>query len=160
MRTIEKTIYQFEELSESAKENARSWYRNGMEWFWCEESIASIKAFCDAFNVTLRDYSVDSCMFDYSADFSNENFRGVKLRDAMKWRNETPTGYCLDCTLWITFADEFKRHGNAMAAFDAALYAGFRAWRDDLEYQESDDCIDENIAINEYEFDENGRFAA
>jgi len=71
-------------------------------------------------------------------------------------RDSMPTGYCLDCALWFTFFDEFKRTGSAKKAFDDAIYAGFKAWRDDMEYQLSDESIDESMTINEYEFYENG----
>lgn len=32
MRTIEKTVYQYEELSDKAKEKARAWYLDGEEF--------------------------------------------------------------------------------------------------------------------------------
>jgi hypothetical protein len=68
-----------------------------------------------------------------------------------------PTGYCLDCDLWMTFFDEFKRTGNAKGAFDAAIDAGFKGWRNDLEGQLEDEYIDDFITANEYEFCEKGR---
>lgn len=39
MRTVEQTVYQFDELDERAKEAARDWYRDGSgsaEWGWYE----------------------------------------------------------------------------------------------------------------------------
>ena len=155
MRTIEKTIYQFDELNEDAKERARNWYRNGQEWAWCEESEGSILAFCERFGVTLKysgispDYPIS-----YSTDATNAHFRGLKLKDVD--RDAMPTGYCLDCTLWNTFYDEFKRTGNALEAFDSAVYAGLKDWQADLESQTADDYIDDAIMANEYEFNEDG----
>jgi len=58
----------------------------------------------------------------------------------------------------MTFYDEFEKTGDAKTAFNEALHAGFKAWRDDLEYQLDDESIDEFLTINEYEFDEYGNF--
>ena len=155
MRTIEKTIYQFDELNEDAKERARAWYRNGQEWNWCEESEGAILAFCERFGVTLK-YSGISPYYpiDYSTDATNANFRGLKLKDID--RDAMPTGYCLDCTLWYTFHDEFRRTGDALASFDAAVYAGLKDWQADLESQTTEEYIDDAITSNEYEFNEDG----
>jgi len=155
MRTIEKTLFTFEELSDSAKETARENWRANMDFAWSDESIDSIKAFCEYFNVTLTDWRVGAYEpFDYETNAENRHFRGVKLKTIN--RDSMPTGYCLDCDLWFTFYDEFKRTGDAKNAFDDAIYAGFKAWRDDMEYQLSDESIDESLTINEYEFYENG----
>jgi len=155
MKTIEKTLFTFYELSDSAKETARENWRANMDFAWSDESLESIKAFCDYFNVTLRHWSIGAyAPLDYKTDAENQHFRGVKLKTIN--RDSMPTGYCLDCDLWFTFYDEFKRTGAAKTAFDAALYAGFKAWREDMEYQLSDESIDESLIINGYEFYENG----
>jgi hypothetical protein len=61
--------------------------------------------------------------------------------------------------LWFTFYDEFKRTGNAYAAFVEAIDQAFRDWRNDLEAQLEDEAVDENILCNEYEFTEDGGMA-
>lgn len=157
METVQIDIFAFDELSEDAKEKAREWWRSGMDFAWSEESRASVEAFCDHFGVRLIDWSVQPYgQVDYSTDAENRHFRGVRLsqidRDAM------PTGYCLDATLWITFYDHFKKTGDAKGAFDAALWEAFKAWRDDMEWQLSDECVDETICANEYRFTESGKF--
>jgi len=156
MITIEKTtVYKFDELSESAKNRAREDWRENIDVSWSTESLESIKAFCEAFNVTLKDWSIGAyCPLDYETNAENQHFRGVKLKSIN--RDSMPTGYCLDCDLWFTFYDEFKRTGDAKHAFNDALYAGFKAWRDDMEGQLSDESIDESLTINEYEFTEDG----
>ena len=156
--TIIRTLYRFEELNEDAKEKAREWFRTDFDFSWSDESLESIKTFCAAFDVTLRDWSVGPYQHNfYKTNATPENFRGRKLRDFN--RDHMPTGYCLDCDLWQTFYDEFKKTGDAKHAFEKALNAGFKAWRDDMEYQLSDEAIDETIIMNEYEFTENGKIA-
>lgn len=156
MRTETINVYTFQELpTESAKERARDWWREGIDFAFSDESRQSIQAFCDEFGVRLKDWSVGAyAPINYTTDAENKHFRGRKLREFK--RDAMPTGYCLDCDLWQTFCDEFKRTGDAKAAFEAALWEGFKAWRDDMEGQLEDDYIDECLEINEYEFDENG----
>ena len=158
MRTETINIYTFDELSDAAKEKAREWYKNGMEYFWWNESLESIKAFCDGYGVTVKDYSIGPFECSWiTTDAENANFRGVKLRDVP--RDDIPTGYCLDCTLWQTFHDEFKRTGDALRAFNEAIDAAVAQIVADMEYQYTDESVDENILINEYEFLENGERA-
>ena len=154
MRVIEQTIYQFDELSDKAKETARDSFRD-MEYFWSKESIQSIEAFCEAFDVSLLDYSVDIYRSFYKTDASNANFRGKRLSQFN--REDMPTGYCLDICLWTTFYDVFKTTGDAKYAFNEALDAGFKAWREDMEYQTTDEYIDDFILARVYEFYENGK---
>jgi hypothetical protein len=159
MRTETITLYNFDELptdaaKERAREKGRDWISNDPSWI--DESRQSIEAFCDHFGVKLIDWSIGAyCTIDYSTNAENHHFRGRKLSQFN--RDHMPTGYCLDCDLWMTFFDEFKRTGNAKAAFNDALYAGFKAWVDDLENQLEDEQIDEFLMINEYEFDEDGK---
>lgn len=158
MRTETIRLYKFQELpTDAARERARE---RGRQWIsedpvWCEESRQSIKAFCEHFGVTLEEWSVGAYSpIDYCTNAENHHFRGVKLRDID--RDAMPTGYCLDCTLWQTMYDNFKRTGSAKVAFEAALDAGFRDWRADLESQLEDEYIDDFLTANEYEFDADG----
>jgi hypothetical protein len=152
MRTVTRTIYKFDELSDDAKEKARDWARSTFDYAWETESDQSIRAFCDHFGARIR-YSVEEYWFE--AQVNSRNFRGMKLKEFN--REHMPTGYCMDCALWQTFYDEFKRTTDAHAAFNAAIYAALKEWRDDREYQRSDEYIDKTITINEYEFTEDGR---
>jgi hypothetical protein len=158
MRTETISIYTFDELNDAAKEKAREWYKNGMEYFWWTDALESIKAFCDGYNVTIKDYSVGPFERSWiTTDATNEKFRGVKLRDVP--RDDMPTGYCLDCALWQTFHDEFKRTGDALRAFNEAIDAAVAKIVAEMEYQYTDESVDENILCNEYEFLENGERA-
>lgn len=152
--TIE--IFKFDELSDSAKEKARDWYRSHSDFHWMDESKESITAFCDHFGITLKSWDVQPYSSpNYSVELSNSHFRGMKLKDFS--RDHMPTGYYLDCDLWITFYDKFKATGCAKTAFDAALWAGFIGWRNEMENQLSDEYIDEHILMNEYEFTVDGK---
>jgi hypothetical protein len=157
MRTIEKTIYTFDELDECAKSRAREWYRNGLEYPFFDDAKSSLKAFCDEFRVEILDYRLGDYRGFVKTDASNANFRGFKLsqfdREAM------PTGMCFDCSLRYTFADEFKKYGDALNAFKSALNAFTLEIERDVEYQLSDEAVEESIEANGYEFDEGGHLA-
>ena len=160
MRIKQTEVFQFEELSDSAKEKARDWWRevSAGDYSWSAESIDSIEKFCDGFGVTLKNYSVSPWANpEYETNADNSHFRGRKLREFS--RDAMPTGYCLDCDLYQTFYDEFKRTGDAKHAFDKALWAGFIAWRNDMESQNEDEYIDDRLIANEYEFDNEGHQA-
>jgi hypothetical protein len=158
MRVIEKTVFTFDELNDKAKETARDWYRENMDFGGDDESKQSIDAFCGHFSTKLINWSIGAhSPYSFDIDAPHSLFRGLKLKDVN--RDAMPTGYCLDCTLWFTFYDEFKRTGNAYAAFVEAIDQAFRDWRNDLEAQLEDEAVDENILRNEYEFTEDGGMA-
>ena len=157
MKTIELELFRFDELSEAAKELAISDYRNkGYPYDWIDEGIDSIKAFCDHFGVTLKDYSISPYSYSYiKTDAENSHFRGMKLKDFS--RDYMPTGYCVDCDLWVTFYDYLKFHGDLFGAFKAGIDAGLQAIIKDMEYQDSNEHIAEMLTINNYDFLESGK---
>ena len=155
MKTIELQLYKFDELSEDAQEYAISNYRNKGQYHWIDEGIDSIKAFCDHFGVNLKNYSISPYAHSFiDTDAENYHFRGKKLKEFS--RDHMPTGYCVDCDLWITFYDHFKKSGDALAAFNEAIQAGLKAIINDMEYQDSKEYISEHLIANEYDFLESG----
>ena len=157
MQTVQVNIFKFHELpTEKAKERAREWWRTDMDLACGDESRQSIEAFCKHFGAKLTEWQVGAYSpYHFATDAENANFRGLKLSDID--RDQMPTGYCLDCTLWQTMHDEFKRTGDAKAAFVEALDQAFREWRNDMESQLEDDQVDEALEINEYDFTEDGK---
>ena len=155
MRTVETVVFKFDELTETAKEQVREWWRSGdMPLAWMDESLDSISAFCEHFGINLRTWSVDLWSYDFTVRMGNENFRGKKLRHFD--RHHMPTGFYLDCVLWEMFFDMFKKTGDAKLAFEHGLDAGFKAWRDDIASQYEDEYIDDLLIANAYEFTADG----
>jgi hypothetical protein len=56
-----------------------------------------------------------------------------------------------------SFHETFKRTGDSLYAFQQALESALSAITKDIEYQFSDEAIDEMLIINEYEFTEDGK---
>ena len=156
MRTAEVSVYQFEELPDYAKDRARQWFREGNDYPWWKDSFDSIKAFCKEFGVEIKDYQVGLYSYSYmDTNAENHHFRGRKLKEFK--RDQTPTGYCLDCTLWERFIDTWTESGSPLKAFKDAIDEAVKDIVRDMEYLDSDEAIDEMLIVNAYEFDEDGR---
>jgi len=157
METIEINIYEIHELNDKAKERARNWYREGFEYHWWDEAKNSIRTFIEHFGGAMQDWQLGERGRDYiKTDITPAHFRGKKLSDFSP--DFMPTGYCFDCDLWETFHKEWKRTSDPMYAFEQALEATMSAIASDIEYQYSNEAIDESISANGYRFTEDGRF--
>jgi hypothetical protein len=155
MRTIETTVFAFDELPEEAKEKAIEKMREITEYSWFSECKDSLRDFCSGFGVKVTDYELSNCYRAFIAtDATAKHFRGVKLssfdREAM------PTGFCFDSDLRYAFYDEFKKTGDAHHAFETAIETFLSAVRKDIDWCFSDEAIVENIRANDYEFTEEG----
>lgn len=157
MRTIEVQLFQFDELDDTAKERAREWYRNVSqhdEWWEC--------VYDDAERIGLKITGFDvgrSQSIDYElTEGVNEVCRRIIDQHGKDCRTYATA------MAWI--ADKGKRRcteregEEAIADFAYSLAQDY--WfmlRDEYEYRYSDECVDENIRANEYEFMESGRMA-
>ena len=82
MEIVEVCVYKFEELSDSAKDNARSWFREGNDYPWWDDSLKSIKAFCSVFVIKIQNYEIARQGYSFlDTDDGNHHFRGRKLKD-------------------------------------------------------------------------------
>lgn len=171
MKTKTINIYQFDELSESAKEKARDWFRDGMEYF-----IGSLE---DAEQIGLK-------ITEY--DIYHHSIKGKFTQSAMSTMWAIEREYGESCETYKTaqsFKSEWselvKKHSDGIKTdivtednqyefdkeadeleeeFIRELLEDYLVIiRKDYEYQESNECIDENIRINDYEFTENGKIA-
>lgn len=160
MRIVEEKIYQFTELDDSAKESARDWWRNVADYPFHSDNIASIKAFCENFGITLKDWSIYGRGEYISTNAENCHFRGYTLANA---KQLTEQGYFPESGLWLdevmirSFYEDFKKTGDALYSFQQALESALRAITEDIDYQFSDEAVDEMLTINEYEFTEDGK---
>ncbi len=168
-------VYKFNELDDQAKQKAREWYRQGFEYHWARENMDSLKAFADWFQLRIRDYSLGG---------SDNRSQGVKyelrcddnllgMSGARLWRyfqnnphmlpdlsGDCPfTGYCFDETLLDPFRQFMKRPAVGTTYEDLvkdAIDAFCKTYADDVDYNYSDEAVDESIEANEYEFTEDG----
>jgi len=154
METI--SVYSIDELSNEAKARAHSDFMGGgFEYFWLDEGIESIKAFCEQFGCKVTDYTIGTCGHSYiKTNADNSTFRGIGAKFKIA---EFPTGYCIDEALRIAYLAEFERTHSAKLAFNAAIDAALKAIISDMEYQETMEYFLEHAEANEYKFLGNGR---
>ena len=98
MRTITKTVYQFDELSDRAKETAREWYREGFEFYWDGDISDTLAAFENEFPVTAKDWQYSSYDYDVTANVTCDDaiaeLSGVRLRTyLLNNHGDVLTGY-------------------------------------------------------------------
>lgn len=162
MRDITTTLYHFDELpTEKAREKAREWWRVSAtnDYPWMDDAVESIKAFCAYFDIQYSGYDLNDCRVSFSftlPDDIADHFSHINTLTTD--RDYMPTGYYLDCDLWQTFYDKLREHGRAFKAFDEAVAAAEDAIAADMDYQQTDEYVDEVMTINDYEFTEDGSF--
>ena len=186
MQTVEIQIFKFNELSETAKEKAREWYRRGMEFHFADEYLQTIIEGCEAFSYSFDRYSIDfdsPSRSEWRAENSGDEseLSGNRLRTYLVnnfWRRfAQPKKYGkrvsritmekTDCPFTGMYADEVfmdvfraflaKPTSQTFSelieeAIEAVIHAGAKEW----EFQQSNEAVDEEIELNEYDFEEDG----
>lgn len=157
-------VYQFEELSDKAKQRAMDWYREasyGDEWW---ESIYE-----DAENVGIKIKGFDCDRGNY--------IKGDFIRSAEYTANEIIKDHGTVCDTYKIAAkflekrkaldEKYNEDGGGHEEYNdldsefkrAILEEYLSMLRKEVEDYYSDERVTENILANEYEFDENGKRA-
>ena len=142
MKTIEVTLYRYDELSDKAKLKALIDYQSDCEYDWSYDAIKSLKAFMNAVGVTMVNYNIDWL----EPNRSRVQYYG---KPTTKFIKEELTGYCADIALSKTF--------NKTKSIEDAVFAFFKDCADDYEYQLSEEGFVEYALANDLWFDENGK---
>jgi hypothetical protein len=172
MRTIEKNIYKFSELSEEAKEKAISKYMENESYFWGDEAIRSLEEFINHFCGKLNDYGIywlEPYRNNIRFELSEGKFTDGELRQVIEsmgsYDPKTLKGNG-DCKFTGYIMDEALTDGARKAYFNGErdirelIEAGIKEWQRatqaDAEYQYSSAHFTELCEANGYEFYENG----
>lgn len=157
MRIVEIEVYKYAELEGKARERAREWYCDGLDYYWWDDSLASVKGFCDLFGVVVRDYSIGAFSPSWiETNASNEHFRGWGKSEINALRDTTINGYYVECILIDAMIEKFALTGDAKEAFLYAIDKAVDDIRRDWEYQYSEEAVSEMMEANNYEFDKYG----
>lgn len=157
MRTVEVEVFKYAELEGKARERARDWYCEGLDYYWWDDSLASVKGFCDLFGVVVRDYSIGAFSPSWlKTNASNEHFRGWGKREINALKDKDITGYYMDNVVTSAMIEMFNLTGDAKESFEYAMDKAVEAIRDDMEYQYSEEAVSEMMEANDYEFDQHG----
>jgi hypothetical protein len=174
-RTIEVTLYKYNELEERAQERARDaarergWYGDA----WADEWRSTIDKGADALDFKVKDWSVGAYSHTYcTIEIADDDV--AELAGVRAWKYLT-THYAdaieKECPFTGVMGDEqfldplraFLKRPNTTSTVQDILEecagAWARGWRDDMEFQTSDEYVAEDLEANEREFHENGTFA-
>lgn len=162
-KTITKTVYTFDELSDPAKEKARDWYREGMfDYAWWESTYED----AERIGLAITSFDLDR----------NKCAKGKLLLSPPEVIAAIVKEHGVACKTYKTalrFADIYKQVAKDNAGDDDKFLEENEAVNEEFlkalcedyadmlqketEFMESDEQIDENIKANEYTFTETGK---
>lgn len=180
MRVIEKTIYRFDELDGAAKEKAREWFRTASadDNWWSESVIDDAKRIgaligfevdgvywrgfgsqgdgaCWAGAVTYSTgcaaAAARECPQDAEIQRIARAWQDLQRRNFYQIRGSVSA----NDRYMRTSVGAYREDDANQIASDFADWV-YRSLEKEYDYQMSDECVDEGIRANEYEFDEDG----
>jgi|ERR1019366_665374 hypothetical protein len=169
---IERKLFTFDELTDRAKETARDWYRaSGLDedwWNFTYEDAENIGLKIKEFDIDRGSYvkaefiaSAEETAHKIEKEHGEvcETFTGAKnyLKDRDEVINTAPTDENGD---YVSEYELDQKLDDLDHEFLKALQEDYRIMlQKSYEYLQSNESVDENICINEYEFLENGKRA-
>lgn len=159
MRTIESTIYKFEELSAEAKEYAKRKYYESEEYpFLCEDLTESCKCILDEANV-----KYEKLRLLYSLSWSQGDglcFIGELEKDGKELRLTHNYRYYFANSVSMQFIDENGEEVDEIPELKNIYFEVCEKLEREgygiLEYRMTDAEFSEHCEVNEYEFTEKG----
>jgi hypothetical protein len=170
MKTIETKVYEFNELSDKAKEKARAWYREGsFDYEWCDSTYEDAKTA----GLIIEGFGLDR----------NRGATGKFIEDACHCADAILKNHGDTCETYKT-AEAFLKERDEIVDTaekdeDGALVDEYELDRkldeieteflrailedysiilqNESEYITSNEYVDENINANEYTFTEDGK---
>lgn len=164
-KIIQTTVYTLDELEPRAKERARDWYReciSGEDWW--DALYEDFEALCEIIGLELKPNSLE---------FDLNRGGGVGFQGTYTYKPnavESIRAYSPGDRELLRIVDSFvpgraeigprmeidsPSEANAQALRDLAAWL-LRQLRNEYEYQNSDEVVDENILVNEYTFTKQG----
>ena len=169
MRTAQINYYNFNELSDRAKERARDWWRqSGLEHDWWD----SIYEDAERVGVKITGFDTGRS-WDITGDFigtPEETAHKILAEHGEDSDTAAEARHYLKTVAEFMASAEKDEYGelasyaleadldDIITEFRRALLQGYLVMlRDELEYQYSEECVDELLIANEYEFTEDGK---
>lgn len=153
VRIIETPVFNFDDLDEEAKENARNWYREGaLDYDWWD----SIFADAETIGLKITGFELDRGRYA----------TGEFTQDALSVCEAIIANHGKDCETYKTamqYKGEFRNedYGEYEDARDEFLKSLLEDYsimlQHEYEYLLSDESVDEAIRANEYTFTETGK---
>ena len=163
MKIIETKVYTFDELSDEAKETARAWYREGNDYpflsdYMQEEAgelLKKAKIKTDDFKVyySLSYSQGDGAMIELEGTWKAWN---VKVTQSGHYSHERSTTIALSSMKTGEYAPEEKEKDFEENVYIPVCIALKKYGYECIEYENSNESVDETIQANEYTFTEDG----
>jgi hypothetical protein len=173
MRSVEKTVYRFDELDEDAKRKCKEDHASVWGYSWGDDAFESLKALAAHFGGKLTNWEIDY----FSCSHSSCEFRmpemtkkeiAAKLKELGSYNRRTLrgngdcklTGVCFGEDAIDGFRIAFRREGitDLGELMDCAFDSWLKSVQADCEYQYSDEAFSETCEANSWEFNEDGSF--
>lgn len=170
MRIEEIKIYIFDELSETAKENARDWYRQGFDYDWWDctyEDAKNIGLKLTGFDLDRNRHATGKWLWSaletahkIIEDHGEHCETYQTAKDYLVTRDELVKKYS-DGTDQVTEDNEYdfdQECDDIDADFLRSLLEDYSILlQKEWEWMNEDEQVDEAIRANEYEFTEDGK---
>lgn len=157
MKQITIDAYSFNELSDKAKDKARDYYYQNIEYFWGDEHLEVVKRFLDLFNVSLVNWACDEYHVDFETNINDCKFQGLNKKRVNALIKSFNVSYWADETLVIAFNESYSKHGSIKLAIEEALRQSEINLKNDIAHHYTDESMADYFEANEYFFTIDGK---
>lgn len=167
MRTVETKVYTYDELSEKAKEKARNWYREGYEALDAFQQLVDDAELIGLRITALSERGTNKGGFMVSAIDCSEKILAEHGEDCETYKDAMAFMAAIDALPELPDEDHpdydkmeaelCDKTDDAEREFLYALLEDYRIlFEREIDYQTSNETIEESIRSNSYEFTEDG----
>jgi len=157
MKQITINAYSFNELEGKAKDKARDYYYQNINYFWGDEHIEGVKRFLELFNVSLVNWAYDEYHADFETNIDACKFQGLSKKRVNALIKSFNVSYCADETLVVAFNESYSEHGSIKLAIEYALQQSGNDLKTDIAYHYTDEYMNQYFEANEYLFTIDGK---
>lgn len=152
MKTVEIKLYKFNELSEDTQKKVIQDWRYDGEYLWIDDDIDILKQFAEDFNITIKDYELSPYSHSYIKYDTSTLDTDIDIHSLESKKDDSYLyGFMLE-----EYKKQLKYTSDKEYSFNQAMECGKIYIIKEMEYQNSDEYIEESITINEYDFTEDG----
>ena len=162
----EVKTYKLSELSDEVQTEVISNWRCNDEFYNGNEIVENLKSFCDAFNLTLKDYSLGDRGENISITYHNndiENVNGIRLwkylnnNYSSELKEASDNECCFIANPILDFMKRPIKDYSFRDLLDDFCRNTIKVYNDELEYWYSDEAVKEDIERNDHDFTAQGK---
>jgi len=152
MKTVEIKLYKFNELTDDIQKKVIEDWRYNNEYVWIDDDIDIIKQFAQDFNITIEDYELSPYSYSYIKYDTSTLDTDIDIHSLKSKKDDNYLyGFMLE-----EYKKQLKYTFDKEYSFNQAIECAKIYIIKEMEYQDSDEYIEELITMNEYDFTEDG----